>query len=353
MPAVREATARWPTARLLTLAAVLTVHLVALGWAWGSAHAQSSAPKGAPAEAAGKGTGQVTGRIVGAGPKEAAGAKVVLVKFTLDGQGQPQGAPIQTQDADGQGRYAFKQVPVDVHAVYKLGTRIAGRLVASEPFTFPEGQRLVQLNLTVPGIVSDATGLFFKQALVAFEPAVGGVWVTEVLHVGNPTANVIDAASAPLELSVPEGASDLKMIREEQDGANHSHLGPKLLVYGRIQPGDTTIAFRYRLGAALGSVQVEKRYPHPVEELLVLAPQGSLRLTSEQLSPQQTRQFEGVAYDSWGSQRMPALRSVIVKAQGIPIRQELFLIPLLGFFAAMGGVLWWFLRKRLRGTLAA
>lgn len=341
----------WPTrcagvsGRLPTLAALLTVIL--LGWADLPAYAQPASPPSAAGAAAGQVNGQVVGRIVGAAPKEAAGAKVVLVKFTLDAQGVPQGAPIQMQDADSQGRYKFNQVPIDLRAVYKLGARVAGRLVASEPFTFPEGQRLVQLNLTVPGLVSDATGLYFKQALVAFEPTVGAVWVTEVMHVGNPTTNVIDAVNAPIELNVPEGASDLKMIREEQEAANHSHLGSKLLVYGRIQPGDTTIAFRYRLGAALGAVQVEKRYPHAVEEMLVLAPKGSLKLVSEQLSPRQPQQFEGVTYDTWGSQRMPADRTVLVKAQGIPIRQELFLIPLLGFFAAMGGMLWWFFRKRL------
>jgi hypothetical protein len=171
--------------------------------------------------------------------------------------------------------------------------------------------------------------------------------VTEVVHVGNSTPNVIDAVNAPLELTLPPGASDLTMIREEQEAANHTHLGPKLLVYGRLQPGDTTIAFRYRVGALLGTAELEKRFPHPVEELVMLAPKGSLHLTSEQLSPRQPQELEGVTYDTWGGGRMPAERTVYVKANGIPVRQEVYLIPLAGFFAAMGGVLWWFLRRRL------
>ncbi len=341
-------------AALLALALVAVSHLTAPVHAQGQVvkgPVQAPAPEAPPKAVA---VGQVMGRIVGAAAKEAAGARVVLVKFTLNAEGVPQGAPIQMQNADGDGRFSFSGVPMDTQAVYKLGSRIAGRLVASEPFTFPEGQPMVQVNLSLPGLVSDTAGLFLKQALVAFEPAVGSVWITEVMHVGNPTPNVIDIGNAPIELTLPSDASELTMIREEQEAPTHTHLGPKLLVYGRLKPGDTTIAFRYRSGAALGTVQVEKRYPLAVEELLVITPKGALRLASEQLSPQQPQQFEGVTYDAWGSQNVPAQRRVVVNAQGVPVRQELFLIPVAGFFVAMGGVLWWFLRKRLaREQMAA
>lgn len=292
-------------------------------------------------------TARIVGKITGAPLKDVAGAKVVLVRFKLDAQGVPQGVPVQTQAADAQGAYEFKQVPVDLQAVYKLGAAVAHQVVSSDPFTFPEGKRLVQLDLHVPGLVSDPAGLHFKQALIALEPQVGAVWVTEVLHVGNPTANVIDVANAPLELNLPEGASHLEMMREDQEGAEHTLLGAKLLVYGRV-PGNSTIAFRYRVGAALGTLRAEMRYPYPVDELLVLAPQGSVRLASEQLSPGQPRQLEGTSYDSWSGRQLQAQHAVVLRAQGIPLRQELFLIPLLGFFAVMAGVVVWFVRGRMR-----
>jgi hypothetical protein len=211
----------------------------------------------------------------------------------------------------------------------------------------------VQLNLNVPGLVTDPSALRFKQALVALEPAVGAVWVTEVVHLGNPTPNVIDVINAPLELSVSADAGDLTMVRQDMDEPNHAHLGQKLLVYGRIQPGDSTIAFRYRLGAALGALRVDMLYPHPVDELLVIAPKGSLSLASEQLTAQPPRQFEGTAYDSWNATQMPAQRLVQLRAKGIPMQQGLLLLPLLGFFAVMTGMLIWFVRKRLPQGSAA
>ena len=294
-----------------------------------------------------EGEGRIAGKIAGATAAEAAGAKVVLVQFKLDAQGAPQGAPIQTVEADAQGRFEFRQVPIDTRAVYKLGTRVSGRLVASEPFTFPEGKREVRLDIAVPPLTGSTEGLHFKQALLAIEPGLGAVWVTEVMHVGNPTGSVIDAVNHPLELSLAEDASELTVIRTDLEEETHSQVGPKLLVYGRIQPGDSTIAFRYRLGAALGSVRLEKRWPHPVDDVLVVAPQGTMQLVSEQLSPQPVRKFEGVPYDAWGALALAAERSVVLKAQGIPVRQELYGIPVAGFFAVMGGVVWWFLRRRL------
>jgi hypothetical protein len=283
----------------------------------------------APAWATGE--GRIVGKIAGASVKETAGAKVVLVQFKLDAQGAPQGAPIQSAAADAQGHFEFLQVPIDTHAVYKLGTRVSGRLVASEPFTFPEGKREVRLDIAVPPLVSSTEGLHFKRALVVLEPA----------------GNVIDAVNNPLELSLSEDASDLSVMRTDLEEENHSQVGPKLMVYGRIQPGDSTIAFRYRMGAALGSLKLDKRWPHPVDEVLVVAPQGTVTLTSEQLSPRPEQKFEGVPYDAWGAPALAATHSVVLRAQGIPVRQELYLIPLAGFLLVMGGVVWWFLRRRL------
>jgi hypothetical protein len=89
----------------------------------------------------GANTGRVVGRIVGAGAKEVSGAKVVLVQFKLDAQGVPQGAPIQSQDADSQGRYEFKQIPVEPQTVYKLARVSPGAWSRPSPLRFPMARR--------------------------------------------------------------------------------------------------------------------------------------------------------------------------------------------------------------------
>jgi len=163
---------------------------------------------------------------------------------------------------------------------------------------------------------------------------------------------VIDQVRQPLELSVPADAADLQMLREEQEQPNHTQLGNRLLVYGNLHPGTTTIAFRYRLGSGLGSLRLEKRYPHPVDDFMLIVPRGSLRISSETLNPRPQRQFDGVWYDTWGVTKVAPQAALALRAAGIPIRQEIFLIPLAGFAVIMAGVVLWFLRRRLAPAAA-
>lgn len=292
--------------------------------------------------------GRVSGRILGVKPGESVkGAKVVLVQFTLDAQGQPQGQPIQMKEADANGAYAFDNVPVDARSVYQLGTRIGGNLIPSESFTFPEGQRVVTLNLRVPEVVTDSTSLRIAQALIALEPQVGAVWVTDVVHLENPTQNVIDGTQTPIELLVPQNAENLEVIRQDQQQGSHQRLGNKLLIFGNLRPGITTIAVRYRMSVWLGGLKLEKRYPRSVAEMMVLVPAGMLKVTSDRLDARGRQSIEGQAYDTWGGANLAPGAELTIEAAGVPMRQTLLLAPFALFFVIMGGVVFWYLRRHL------
>jgi hypothetical protein len=307
-----------------------------------------------PAWAQGVKQGRVVGRIMGAkSPDVVKGAKVVLVQFRLDAEGNPQGTPIQVKTANAQGGYVFEDVPIDIHSIYQIGTRLAGALVPSESFTFPEGRQEVVLNLHIPEVVTDTGSVRIAQAIVALEPQVAAAWITEVVHLRNPTSNVIDSGPTPLELSVPPEAEALELLRQDQIEGTHTRVGGKLLLHGGLRPGSSTIAFRYRMSAWLGSLQLEKAYPYPVDELVVLAPAGALRITSDRLDRQEPQKIEGTAYDAWGGRGLAAHNGVSVKVAGIPLRQQVFIVPLVFFLAAMGGMVLWFLRKRLAPALAS
>ncbi len=293
-------------------------------------------------------TGRVSGRILGLKPGDSVqGAKVVLVKFTLDAQGTPQGQPIQMKEADASGGYAFDNVPIDGRSVYQLGTRIGGNLIPSESFTFPEGQRVVTLNLRVPEVVTDSTSLRIAQALIALEPQVGSVWVTDVVHLENPTKNVIDGTQTPIELQVPQNAENLEVIRQDPPQGTHQRLGNKLLIYGNLRPGISTIAVRYRMSVWLGGLKLEKSYPRSVAEMMVLVPAGQLKVTSDRLDARGRQTLEGQVYDSWTGANLASGAGVTIEASGVPMRQTWLLAPFALFFVIMGGVVFWYLRKRL------
>lgn len=292
--------------------------------------------------------GNVTGRITGA-PEGAtlAGTRVVLLQFRLTPEGQPEGNPIQTRETAADGSFAFSEVPIEERTVYQIGATVEGQVVGSEPFTFPAGQRDVQLNLQYPRVTGDNSGVRIMEGLIAVEPRRGGVWVTEVLHLVNGGQDTVEGVRRPLELNVPSGAEDLEVIREIQQQEGHERLGSTLLFYGNLEPGRTTVAFRYKLDVWLGKMGLEKRYPLPVGTLSVLSPEGTLRLHGERFAPQEQQQIDGTPFDAWAATGLNPGEPVTLRFSGVPVRQEVYLVPLAGFFLVMGAVVIWFLRRRL------
>jgi len=292
--------------------------------------------------------GRVVGRITGAtAPDMAAGQTVVLLQYTLDEEGKPKGGPIAEQQSDGEGRYAFAEVPLVAKAVYQLGTRIGEKVVSSRPFTFPDGEREVALNISLQQRSDDAGELFIGQALVAVEPRVGQAFITEVVHLENPTGNEIDLTANPLELRLPAAAADLEMVRQEQKEGRFQRAEDRLLIYGLVAPGTGTVAFRYRVGVPWGRISLEKEYPFQVKEFVVLAPQGGLDVNGAGLAPRSTQSVGQAVYDAWGRSDLPAGLAVRVSVTGMPLKQEVYLWTLPAFLVLMGAAVLVFLRRRL------
>lgn len=295
--------------------------------------------------------GRITGRILAAPDGTNFSAiKVVLVQFGLDAKGVPQGSSLQTIMVDSDGSYAFDDVPIDPQTVYQIGARLNDTMLGSEAFTFPKGERKVMMNLRVPGLLTDPSRLRIDEGLIVVEPRSGAVWITEVLHLVNPTGEVIEGVTRPLELTVPREAEALEMLQQVRQGDDPERLGAKLLVYGNLPPGRTTVAFRYRLPVALGEVALEKRYPHPIGVLSVLAPLGNLELDSGAFERQEAQEIEGRRYDAWAARDIEARTRIHVRLTGVPTRQKVYLYPLAGFFLLMAGIVTWFVRKRLAGA---
>ena len=310
------------------------------------------------------GTGSVSGRIIAGdeagavGGLQVGGVTVVLLRFTLDDSGKPQGGPISRQLAAEDGSYEFTGVTIEPGAAYQLGTRVGGRLASSAVFTFPEGGGVVRQDLTVSGEVQEdltvsgearetLEGLHFRQVVVGLEPGRGEVMVTEVLHIENPSQRVVAVERPPLEIPIPAAAENLEMIRFNHPRAAHERVGGRLMITGNLVPGTTTIAYRYFLPAWLGKAVFRKRYPLPVAELLVLSPSHNLKISGDGLAAVEDQTIEEIVYRAWGRSGIPAETAFRVTATGFPIRQEILLLPALGFFVVMAGVVGWFFRKRL------
>jgi hypothetical protein len=291
----------------------------------------------------------IDGRVLGVPPgAERAGLQVELLRFQLDAQGNPQATTLQTRALSGDDGFRFEQVLIVEGAVFQVRLRVAERQVESEPFTFPAGQQEVALELQVPSPGSPGLGIHVEEGLIAVEPIRGAVQITEVLHFRNPTGAAANGAEAPLELTLPEGAQGLQMLRNLAENGQYDRLGDKLVVYAPLPPGRATLAFAYRLPVWLGTATLEKRYPHDLNVLSVLYPEGALKLQGAGFTKMESQQIQGTRYDAWVARSLAANAAVVVRLSGVPYRQEVFLASIVLFLLPMAGVVVWFLRARLR-----
>ena len=294
--------------------------------------------------------GRIVGRIVG---HPEAGRPVMLLQIRLDEQGQPTPSPIGRSETTEGGAYLFTGVPIDPLAVYQLGTRIDGRLVGSDPFTFHPGSNEVVHDLQPPGTLKETSALSFDEALIVIEPRAGAVSIVEVIHFHNPTSDVLETAGTPLELPVAPEADGLEIMRLDLDDAEHEWLGPKLLVHGKIPPGPGVIAFRYTASALLGSLDWVRFYPRAVNRLKIISPKGGgLRVSGGGLEPRAEEVFDGVAYAVWLREEPTPQSPLEITVSGLPIGQWMLLLPAGAFLVVMAGLVAWFLRRRLAGVEA-
>ena len=197
--------------------------------------------------------GSVSGRLIGDPAKGSLqGATVMLMWFRTNAQGKPEAGPIARQLAEKDGSFTFNNVPIDPKARYQLGTRVDGRLVGSDPFTFAAGSREKKVDIIIPDLVEGLSARSISQALYVVEPRIGKVSITEVVHLQNRSGNLISTGDRPLELPLPPGAEEVEVIRMEAREGKHQRIGAKLQIFGRFKPGNTTIAFRYSMPVVLG-----------------------------------------------------------------------------------------------------
>lgn len=328
--------------RALAVVATAAV-LTALGW---GAAGPLSGP--APAYAQTAANGRVTGRILGL-PEgmSPANAKVVLMRFQLNEQGVPEGKEVGSQTVGADGRYVFKSVPIVPRSLYRVVVQLGDHSFGSQGFPLTDQQPEVEVDAPFPHVVQDTSALRIDEALVAVEPRRGGVLVTQVAHVLNTGTDIVDGSRKPFEMTVPDGIEALEMVRGIDETGKFDHLGRRVLVYGNLPPGRTTVALRYYVPVWTGSVSMEPQFPYPVGVLSVLAPAGTLTVTGPGLSPQPSRDIQGTRYDIWSATDLAPRTPQALHVSGVPLRQQ-FLLVTVGIFAAvMVGVVVWFVRRRL------
>ena len=245
-------------------------------------------------------------------------ARVVLVQYTMDARSQIQERKIEAVSPGQDGRFVFKPVTGKSRGMYRITATLGEYRTGTGLFPLAKPGETKSFELRFPGLSEDRSALRIEEGLVLFEIRKTSVRVTELVRLLNPTQNTMEGVRTPLELFIPKAAEALEMLSPPHKLNRHRRMGTQLLVSGNLPPGRTTVAFRYSIPIASGTLTLEKRYPHPVENFLVLSPEDGLTLRSQGFTREQDRTIEKIRFRSWALKSIEAGRKITLNLTGFP-----------------------------------
>ena len=123
----------------------------------------------------------------------AQGHDVVLLKYILTGEENVTTTGLQGRvKTDGDGVFRFGDVPLELRAAFRIGTRVEGRLHQSEVFFMNEKEMQYEIDLAIPGFSEDVERIRVEQASLILEAGIGRVSVTEVWSFLNSSRAMVD-----------------------------------------------------------------------------------------------------------------------------------------------------------------
>jgi len=303
-----------------------------------------------PAQAAP--TGSVTGRLTGdADQGSMAGKTVVLLQMRIGPQGQPQpvGPPDRTQTGPD-GGFVFENVQIQVGTVFQVGSRTrGGELTATRPFTFPPRGGRITMNLHLAErkapVDAESPPVWFQRVIVAVEARSGQAAVTEVIHLVNNTGKLAFGPEHPLRIPIAPGTDTL----EPAEGLDESNLrkeGQEAVITRYMPAGRTVMIFAYITNTPLGSLNLDRRYPYPVEDFAIYSPaQDKLIIDGTGLLPRAPENIQNTLFQVWGRANILADTEISASVQGLQPSQWMFGLPALLFLLVMGGLVFRYLRQ--------
>jgi mono/diheme cytochrome c family protein len=258
------------------------------------------------------------------------------------------------------GVYTFADLPLQPQQSLAVTTNYAEVRYLSQIIQIKGTETQVNLPLQIfetttdPGAIRVATWHVFFQVKQA-----GRVQVGELLNFSNEGDRTFIApqpGEATVEIPLPPGATNLQF----DDGA----LGERYLATAQgfahtasVRPGVQALSVLFSFDLPLaGRLNFTQTARYPVEAVNVLAPNGVLEVTSQQLAGPQTQNVEDATYLIYTAAALPAGDDLALTLAPANPNTNLPRLALggLALFAviALGG--WWFgLRKKSKATAPA
>ena len=241
-------------------------------------------------------TGQaaIAGSIVNGTLGAQAPGNLPLMLYALS----PDGSTLRftrTAQADASGQFTFDQLDPSASLMYGIQAQYLKATYTSAPLTFAHGGLTLTVPITVYETTADASGLRVDQMHMFFdflEP--GKTTVGQLFIVSNSTDRAFIAADGTsVRLPLSPGASNVQF----QDGELGGRYQPVVGGFAdtdAVAPGagTTQILVSYDLAYDGKKLDINLPIAYPVKSVNVLAPEGSVKLTSAQLTSAGSRQTQ-------------------------------------------------------------
>ena len=276
---------------------------------------------------------------------------VVLLKYILTDEGAisttgPQGR-VKT---DRENFFRFHDVPRELQAAFRIGTRVSGKLYQSKLFFLNEKKSHYEIDLVIPGVSEDVQTIQLKQASLILEADIGRVNVTEVWSFLNPTRNIVDSRKNPLSIALPSDYRNFNTMEQTSQGEAVFILkGNELKITRLFPPGSTQLIFQYTLVSWFGHVKLEKRFRNSLKIVRVFTPVNQLNLSSPHLSYKGEQKLHEAIFSSWQGMEVDT-GTLQLSISGVPIRTLDFGLVLLLLLLFLSATVFVFFFYRLKQT---
>ncbi len=274
------------------------------------------------------------------------GLDVVLLKFVVDAQGNVNTTgPVARIKSDAQGNFRFEQVPREMRAAYRLGSRVNGELISSELFFMSPDRVTFQVNIEPPTTSTDTEKLDIEQTSLVFEGGIGLLQMTEVLSISNATKDRIDTSEKPLTVELPDGFENFRML-EAQEGTDYRLSGNELSITRLFPPGGMQVLYQYQLPAFFGQATVVRPVKHSLELLSAFTSLDELTIQSDQLEYTGEQSMGGTQFRVWKGKAGTSTAAELT-VRGIAVQPQVYVVVTLVVLAALVLVVLVFWKTRL------
>lgn len=324
------------------------------------------------------GAGILAGQLVQGTPD---GEQVASLPVTLTAYIDFQPAATFDAVADAEGRFRFDNLDTSEGVVYIAETNYKEVRYGSEFIRLSPDQTETETTVHVFETTDDDSGLYISRAnwVIDYDP--GELIVGQILVLGNHLGRTfigrqVEGVDVPVttELVLPDGVAYVEFQDGELDGRYH-RVGQRIYDTASVPPGNATrqIFMGYRLPYEGDSVEFTQPFQYTLEGVdFLVAELPNLEANVTTLSFISTDTIQGVTYQLWGGQNLPAAPvrvqlSGLIPAGGVDPRQSVTqsgapaqppaanlsplaqTVPLaMGgvFLLLLGGVLGWFAMQR-------